>query len=473
MNSGGRAARADEPRRWYAQCSWLRATHWGISTRSAIVCASVVLVAGLVTGAGLLYLLNRSLLSSADDAAAGRVRDTVAALDFDIAADLDNRLLAGDQRIRAIQIIGSDGKVLRRSASAPQTPLLPVSWFGTSLRTGIPDDLSPNDDMRLSGQTARTATGVYTVIVGAGSESAERIVARVALLLGIAIVIITGAAAMATFRLVKRSLRSVETIRSRVAEISASDLSQRVPVPPPNDEISALATTMNEMLARVESGHDAQRRFVGDASHELRSPLASLLAALEVAQQFPEAIDDELTRGTLIPEAQRMQTLVEDLLLLARADEHGLAVRGDEIDLGVLAEGEANRLRRETNLDIRLHREAATLTGDLGSIFRLLRNLLDNAVRHATSTVEIEVRHRNTSVVLNVADDGPGIPAQDRTRVFDRFVRLDSDRSRDGGGSGLGLAIVAEIVASHNGTVSIDDRTGGGTIVTVTFPSVT
>jgi signal transduction histidine kinase len=282
----------------------------------------------------------------------------------------------------------------------------------------------------------------------------------------------TGVAALVNFRLAKYSLRSVEAIRSRVSEISASDLSQRVPVPPQDDEISALATTMNEMLARVESGHDAQRRFVGDASHELRNPLASILSALDVAQEFPDALDDELTSGTLIPEVQRMQALVEDLLLLARADERGLALRGDDIHLDVLAESEANRLRRATALDIRLHSEAATATGDLPAVARVLRNLLDNAVSHATSTVEIAVKRRKAAAIISVADDGPGIPDQDKTRVFDRFVRLDSDRSRDGGGSGLGLAIVAEIVASHTGTVSIDDRPGGGTIVTVILPSV-
>ncbi|MBV8789267.1 MAG: GHKL domain-containing protein, partial [Mycobacterium sp.] len=127
---------------------------------------------------------------------------------------------------------------------------------------------------------------------------------------------------------------------------------------------------------------------------------------------------------------------------------------------------------RESGLNIRLHSEAVVITGDLRGVARVLRNLLDNAVRHAKSTIEIAVRQRNTSAVLTVADDGPGILAEDRTRVFDRFVRLDADRSRDGGGNGLGLAIVAEIVASHNGTVSIDDRTGGGTVFTVTFPSL-
>lgn len=471
MNRGRRTDRADELRKRSAQHR-PHPANWGISTRSAIVCASVVLLAGVMTGASLVFMLNRSLLESVDDVAERRVRDAVAALNFDTAANLDNSLLAEDQRIRAVQVISSHGKVIRRSVSAPDTPLLPVSWFDTSLRAGIPDEFSPNNDMRMGGQTARTATGTYTVIVGAGSESAEHTVATVALLLGIAAAIMTGVAAMVNFRLAKYSLRSVEAIRSRVSEISASDLSQRVPVPPQDDEISALATTMNEMLARVESGHDAQRRFVGDASHELRSPLASILSALDVAQEFPHVLDEELTSGTLIPEVQRMQALVEDLLLLARADERGLALGGDDIHLDVLAESEANRLRRATDLDIRLHSEAATAIGDLAAVARVLRNLLDNAVWHATSTVEIAVKGRKAAAILSVADDGPGIPDQDKTRVFDRFVRLDSDRSRDGGGSGLGLAIVAEIVASHTGTVSIDDRPGGGTIVTVILPSV-
>ena len=205
-----------------------------------------MLAAGVVTSAGLLFILNRSLLSSVDDAATRRVRDIVAALDFDKAADLDNRLLAIDQRIGAVQVIGGDGRVIRRSASAPDTPLLPVSWFGPSLRAGIPDDLSPNNDMRLSGQTTRTATGTYTVIVGGGSESAEHTVALVALLLAIAAAIITGTAAIANFRLVKRSLRSVETIRSA----RRRDLRIR-PVP----TRSGAATKRRD----ISAGHDNER----------------------------------------------------------------------------------------------------------------------------------------------------------------------------------------------------------------------
>jgi signal transduction histidine kinase len=445
----------------------MRPANWGISTRSAVLSAAVVFFAVLVAGGGLVFVLYRTLLSSVDDAAAGRVRDTVAALNFDTAADLDGSLLTTDQRVVAVQIIGADGQVLQHSDSAPDTPLLPVSAFGPSLRSGISDDSSPDNDMRLSGQTADTATGRYTVIAGGGSESAESTVRTVAVLLMIAAPIISAVAGIVSYRLVKRSLRSVEAIRARVSEITTSDLTERVPVPPQNDEVSALAKTMNEMLARVESGHAAQRRFVGDASHELRSPLASIISALEVAQDYPETLDDDLTSGTLIPEAHRMQALVDDLLLLARADERGLAVREDEVNLDLLAENEATRLRRETELTIQIRTEEVVVVGDAGDLARVLRNLLDNAVQHAKSTIEIVVERRSDEAVLTVADDGPGIPAEDRARAFDRFVRLDSARSRDGGGSGLGLAIVAEIVSAHGGTVGIDDRPGGGTRVTV------
>jgi signal transduction histidine kinase len=466
---GDKKPAAVEPERPNRHTDWLRPANWGISARSAFVSASVVLVAVVITGAVLLFILYRSLLSSIDDAATGRVRDTIAALDFDSPADLDAGLLAGDQRVVAVQVIGSDGRVLRRSASAPDTPLLPERYFGDELRSGISDEISPNDDMRMSVQTATTGTGRYTVIAGAGSEPAETTVLTVAILLTIAAPIITCAAAAVNYRLMKRSLRSVEAIRSRVSEISASHLSERVPVPPQNDEVSALAKTMNEMLARVEAGQTAQRRFVADASHELRSPLASIISALEVAQDYPETFDHELTSGTLMPEAQRMEALVEDLLLLARADERGLSLRFAEIDLDVLAEGEAVRLRRESTLRVSLHAEPTAIKGDTRSVGRVLRNLVDNAVRHAKSRIDITVQPVDGNAILRIADDGPGIPMADRSRIFDRFVRLDSDRSRKAGGAGLGLAIVAEIAAAHGATVRVDDGPNGGTAFTVTF----
>ncbi|HWF27912.1 MAG TPA: ATP-binding protein [Mycobacterium sp.] len=451
----------------------LRPLNLGISARSAAASAIVVLFALTFAGAGLDAVLYRSLLAGVDDATAGRVRDIAEALQSNSLNDVDSALLTTDQRVVAIQVIAPDGKVVKRSGSAPQTALLPITGFDSNLHRGMSDDAVPHDDMRVSGQRVNTPSGDYTVLVGGGSEAVEATARTVALLLACGAPIIIAVAAAASYWLVRRSLQSVDAIRSRVAEISTSDLAERVPVPTSRDEIAALAVTMNEMLSRIEAGHRAQQRFLGDASHELRSPLATIISGLEVAEAHPELLDAELAVNTLLPEAQRMRMLIEDLLLLARADEQSLVLRKEEMALGDLAEVEAARVRRETECSIHTDICPARLTGDPAALSRMIRNLVDNAVRHANSLIAIEVGSRNGTATLTVSDDGPGITAAERSRVFERFVRVDSDRSRSGGGTGLGLAIVAEVVAAHRGSVTVSDRPGGGTKMIVTLPQHT
>jgi signal transduction histidine kinase len=442
---------------------------FGIAARSAAVSAVVVLIALTVAGAAFDVILYRSLLSGVDDATAGRVRTIVDALHSGSPDDLDSALLTTGQRVVAIQVITPDGKVVKRAGSAPATPLIPISEFDFNLQRGMPDDAVSNDDMRVSGQKVNGASGQYTVLVGGGSEAVEETARIVALLWAAGAPIIVGVAAAASHRLVRRSLLSVDAIRSRVAEISTSDLAERVPVPTSRGEISALAVTMNEMLARLEAGHRAQQRFLGDASHELRSPLATIVSGLEVAEAHPELLDANLAVDTLLPEAHRMGALIEDLLLLARADEQSLVVRKEEVPVHELAEVEAARVRRD-GCTIHTRIAPACLIGDRVAVSRVIRNLVDNAVRHAKSRVDVQVGSDDSNVTLTVTDDGPGIAPGDRARVFERFVRLEPDRARSSGGTGLGLAIVAEVVAAHGGTVAIDDRSGGGTTITVTFP---
>ncbi|MDT5145994.1 MAG: hypothetical protein QOC58_639 [Mycobacterium sp.] len=293
----------------------------------------------MFAGAGLVTVLYQSLMAGVDDAAAGRVRDVANALQSDAPDDLESDLFSIDQRVVAVQLIAPDGTVMRRSGSAPNRPLIPLTEFGPDLRRGIPDDAVPNDDMRVSGQRVGTRSGDYTVLVGGGSEAVETTARTVALMLASGAPIIIAVAAAASYWLVRRSLQSVDAIRSRVAEISTSDLAERVPVPANRDAISALAFTMNEMLARLEAGHRAQQRFLADASHELRSPLATIISGLEVAEAHPELLDAELVINTLLPEAHRMHRLIEDLLLLARADERHLMKRQKQVSLGELAEG--------------------------------------------------------------------------------------------------------------------------------------
>ncbi|MDT7766369.1 MAG: hypothetical protein QOC63_5789 [Mycobacterium sp.] len=454
-----------------ASRSWWRPWHWGISARSAFVAATVVFIALIVAGAGLVAVLYRSMLSGIDSSAAARVSDVAAEVEADGVAQMDPQVLRTDERILAVQIIGADGRVVALSDSAPNTPMVPISEIGDGVRIGIPERASLFGRIRFSAQTVSAPGGArYTVLVGEGSQVVRSAMKSAVTALAIAAPIVIAVSAGATYILVARSMRSVDAIRSRVADISTSDLAERVPVPESRDEIAALAETMNEMLARIEAGHMAQQRFVGDASHELRSPLTTIISALDVAVAHPELLNKELAAGTLIPEAHRMQALVDDLLLLARADERGLLIRRQDVDLDDLAADEAQRLRRETSLDVRTELTPIRLVGDPTALSRVLRNLLENAALHAVSRIDLAVASGGGDAVVSVADDGPGIPAADRERVFDRFVRLDLDRSRSGGGAGLGLAIVREIVAAHHGSVLADDRPGGGTRMTIQLP---
>jgi signal transduction histidine kinase len=445
----------------------------GIAARSATVSAAAVLIALALAGAILDIALYRYLLAGVDDATAGRVRSIATALTTTAPDGLDKSLLTTSQRVVAIQLVGPNGAVVERAGSAPAAPLVPVDRFDHKLLRGMSDDAVANDDMRVSGQRIDTAHGTYTVIVGGGSEAVEATARTVALLLVCGAPVIVGVAAAATYRLVRRSLQSVDAIRSRVAEISASDLAERVPVPGSTDEISALAVTMNEMLARLEASHRAQQRFVGDASHELRSPLTTIISGLEVAEAHPELLTTELACTTLLPEAHRMQTLIDDLLLLARADEQRLVARTEEMSVSDVAEAEVARARQNARCAIHSVIAPVRIVGDSAAISRVIRNLLDNAIRHATSQVEVCVGSQGREAIIAIGDDGPGIAPKDRTRVFERFVRLDSDRSRSAGGAGLGLAIVAEVVAAHGGVVTVGSRVGRGTTIEVSLPQHT
>ena len=442
----------------------VRPGEWGISARSAFVAASVVLGALAVTAVVVAWVLYQSMLTGVDNAAAARVARVAGVAATGGPGGLDAELLSTDTRILAVQVIDGAGVVARRSPGAPDTPLIPIDQIGPGPLIGMPEHDSVLGQIRFSAQTIVGPDGNrYTVVVGEGSRAVTATVTTVIGALAVAAPVVIGVSAAATYLLVRRSMRSVDDIRSRVAAITTSDLTGRVPVPEGRDEIAALAVTMNEMLARVEAGHAAQQRFVGDASHELRSPLATIISALEVAQAHPELLNDELAQHTLMPEAQRMRSLIDDLLLLARADERGWNLRCADVDLDDLAVTEVERLRLQTRCAVVAAIQPVRVSGDPAALARVLRNLLDNAARHAASVIEVQVHRDGADAVLVISDDGPGVPVADRLRVFDRFVRLDEGRSRDVGGTGLGLAIVSEIVSAHRGRVFIEDRPGGGT----------
>ncbi|GAA4362699.1 HAMP domain-containing sensor histidine kinase [Actinomadura verrucosospora] len=271
-----------------------------------------------------------------------------------------------------------------------------------------------------------------------------------------------------TWLVTRRALRPVEAVRAELAEITSSgDLARRVPVPDARDEIAGLAATTNATLAALEESVARQRGFVADASHELRSPIASLRTQLEVAAAHPELLDV----GGLVEDVLRLQRLAADLLLLARIDA-GDRPPARPVALGGLVLDELERRAPGDRIAVRASIEAdPRVMGVPGRLSRVVGNLLDNAQRHARSEVRLSVGEEAGTAVVRVADDGPGVPPADRERIFERFVRLDDARSRDEGGAGLGLAIARDLVLAHGGDLAVREAPGGGALFEVRLPA--
>jgi signal transduction histidine kinase len=273
-------------------------------------------------------------------------------------------------------------------------------------------------------------------------------------------------AGVSTWLIVGWALRPVEAIRRQVEVISAQALDQRISEPTVDDEIGQLTHTMNAMLHRLETSTERQRRFVADASHELKSPLAILRNEVEVALAHPEAGDWQSTATSILEESERMGRLVQDLLFLAHSDEGRAAAPGADIDLDDVVLAEVSRLRLRGRVQVDSSRvSAAPVTGRAEQLSRVARNLLENAERYARSTITVELRFADGRVQLVVADDGPGIPPEDRERIFERFTRLYDPNSPHDGGSGLGLAIAKEIVETHGGHIWVENAAVGARFV--------
>jgi signal transduction histidine kinase len=247
-------------------------------------------------------------------------------------------------------------------------------------------------------------------------------------------------------------------------------LGGRVDVPPTADEITALALTMNSMLDRLQASEQEQRRFVSDASHELRSPLATLSAAVEVASADPTGATWNELKDVLAGETARMRFLVENLLTLAKSDDGGLRIDLTDVDLDHVVQDEIRRLRATSTHPIEADLRPVRITGDPMRLGQVLRNVLDNADKHARSRIRITLDTRPGEAVLAVDNDGDPVAEGDRLRIFGRFVRLDESRARGSGGSGLGLAIAESIMAAHHGTISATESTAGECRFELVFP---
>jgi len=435
----------------------------GVRLRSAIAAVLVVALV-LAVAAGVFLLLHRQAVVAIVDTAASEraaaLADRVAAQDL---VGTDQLLVTPPGESTVIQVVDLTGAVLAASADAHGEPaisrLRPAP--GVTLRQDRGLHGLGEDPFRIVAVGVATPAGPRVVLVGRSLapafESTETEVTLI--VLGYPLLLLAVGAATALF--VGRPLRAVEAVRRQVAGITARHLHERVPVPDAQDEVWRLANTMNAMLDRLEVASAAQRRFVADAGHELRSPLTTLRVGLELQTPRPEV-------GPLLEETDRLQGLVEDLLLLALVDERGLAPRYTDVDLDDLLDSEHRRLSAATTLIVEVSVTPVRVRGDQRKLARALRNLVDNAAQHARTRVGLAVWQDAGGAHLEVSNDGPQIPPGEREHIFDRFVRLDGSRPR--GGSGLGLSIVREIAEGHEGAVVVAESAAGRTAFRLTLP---
>jgi signal transduction histidine kinase len=438
------------------------------TTVAAVVVVGVALAAGALV---LVAVLRDTLTREVRAAARLRGQDVAAVLASD--ASGVGPLSIDDAEELLIQVLDERGQVVAASSNAGGLPPVARLQPGESAEVEAPagGPVEADGEFLAVATGADTPQGRRTVVVVRSTETVTEATAAASGLLAVGLPLLLVVVAATTWVVVGRALAPVEAIRAEVDAISAAALHRRVPDPPADDEIGRLARTMNRMLGRLEQAQARQRRLVSDASHELRSPVATIRQHAEVAMAHPGRTTTSELAATVLAEDLRLQRLAEDLLLLTRADEHTLALRRRPVDLDDLVFDEARRLRDGTGLRVDTTAvSAGRVDGDAAALRQVLRNLADNAARHAVGRLAFSVAERDGVVLLEVDDDGPGVPQADRERVFERFVRLDDARARDDGGSGLGLAIVAELVAAHGGAVAIASSPLGGTRVEVTLP---
>jgi len=434
----------------------------------AVVLLGVALALATVQTDLLVDQLDDRLTQRADDLAslvrAGSLPEVLGGVGDDTVSQIvapDGRVLAASPALDGYAAIVDPDEPLR---TRPRNAALPIDddTFRVASRYAFSNQNASGDRDRTSIHVASELSDVR--------EGASRLTRTLATIIPVIVALF----AWLAWWLTGRTLRPVEAIRSQVADISTSELHRRVPEPAGDDEIADLARTMNEMLDRLQDGVLRQQRFVADASHELRSPLTRIRSEIEVDLAHPDAADPLETLRSVLQEAVALQQLLDDLLLLARADAGGSARRDEVVEVDEIVLRLARRARDGQRVTIDTSQVgAASVHGDARQLERALANVIDNATRHAATRMELAVETVGGAVRVAVSDDGPGIPASEHERVFDRFTRLDPARDATTGGTGLGLAIARDIVIRHRGTIEFDPTSSAGARCVISLPRPT
>ncbi len=454
-----------------------RASPWtrlGLRSRLTLGTTAVVAI-GLILGAWLLVaVLSHQLTQQLDSSARTRASDVAVLLDSGRLPDPVPTSSATD----IIQVVDAQGRVRAASAGSDRlVPLLEPAALATVQAGGTVDldgrRLGIADPLRVVGVQAGPADDRQTVLVAAPVTDLDRSLTAVRRALLIAVPLLILASAGLCWLLVGSALRPVDALSRGADSIGLDEEDRLLPVPVADDELRRLASTLNALIERMRASTNRQRSFVSDAAHELRSPLASIRTSLEVSLVHPGTSSWQDTASGALLDVDRMSRLVDDLLLLARLDESGATTEprraAARTDVVPVLRRLVSNLPPEVPVTL-TGAQSAWVTASEDMVTRVVTNLTDNARRYARTAVVVEVLAAPEVVTLVVSDDGPGIPAADRDRVFERFTRLDDARSRDSGGSGLGLAIVGELVTVTGGTVSLTDN-DPGLVVTVVLPA--
>jgi signal transduction histidine kinase len=463
-----------------------------VRARATLGASLVVALALVAAGAAVLFSLRANLTGQADGRANAAAREVASQLVADRPyGDLD--LPDGDEA--PVQVVDENGKLVAASedlerisgtgtdAVKPGPAARPAGGGSDGERpesgeTGEIDDEAEytdgsatvdgeSGDYRFAAVEVSTEDkGDLTVYAGGSLADEQSAVSTALTSMLIGFPLLLGVVAGVTWLVTRRALRPVAAITAEMSAITASeDLTRRVPEPDTHDEIARLARTTNETLTALETSVERQRRFVADASHELRSPIASLRTQLEVGAAHPELLDVE----GAVEDTVRLQGLAADLLLLARLDA-GEKPGGARVDLAAFVREELSQRTRD-RVDVHTDLKSVEVAGSRGQLARVLGNLLNNAQRHARSRVTVTTRTDGMWAVLEVSDDGSGVPPGERERIFERFVRLDDARTRDEGGAGLGLAIARDVAARHGGTLVVGEAPSGGARFELRLPS--
>lgn len=455
----------------------------GIRARTTLIAVLVVGVSAALAMGALVITARSALTGQITSNAEARAQDIGLLAKAGSVPDP----IPGKGEALLVQVVDASGKVIASSASIEgQSSLVDLKLLPGQTRTYEVSALTESGNgestgeggtdvgtsFLIAGAGVTSPTGPVTVIVAASLDPVQQLVDVLIPRISIGLPLILLVVGLTVWLLTDRALRPVEAIRSQAEAISATSLERRVPVSGTSDEIERLALTMNRMLDRLELSAAAQRRFVSDASHELKSPIASIRMMLDVARKQPPD-DFAAFLDDLAAEDSRLEHLVKDLLTLARFDEGTRTARIVDVDLDDVFLQSTTTVARAAAIACDISGvHPVRIAADTDDVSSLARNLVENAVRHAKTTVWVTVEGVGNEAVVTVSDDGDGIAVAERERVFERFVRLDDSRVRSEGGTGLGLSVCRAIARSMGGDVHVIEPLRGGATFEVRIPVV-